>query len=97
MNHTDADEQPTPQELGALRAAALWLLLAGVTGDADRVAAESMRIARNGIEVNAYALGAMTKRAASALVREHGASEAAIAAVNADIVAAELQAAGDAE
>ncbi|WP_374023914.1 hypothetical protein [Mycobacterium sp. HNNTM2301] len=94
---TESEEQPTPSELGALLAATRWLLLAGVTGDQDRVASEVMRIAGNGIEVTAFVLGALTKRAAAAVVREHGSREAAIAAVNAEIVAAELQAAGEAE
>ncbi|TXA39496.1 hypothetical protein DKM27_25550 [Mycobacterium tuberculosis variant bovis] len=52
-----------------------------------------MQIARSGIAVNAFALGSLTKRAAHAVIREHGSREEAIAAVIAEIVVAELQAA----
>lgn len=92
MNHAEADEQPSPSERGALRAAELWLVLAGLAGDAERVAAEVVRLTRSGAGT-CFVLGSLTARAARALEREYGSAEAAIAAVNAELVSAELAAA----
>ncbi|ORB75847.1 hypothetical protein [Mycobacterium scrofulaceum] len=94
MNTEEA--QPSPQELGALRAAELWLLLAGLAGDGERVAAEAVRLTRSGVGT-CYVLGSLTARAAKALERDYGSAEAALAALESELVAAELQAAQDAE
>ncbi|MGV0041301.1 hypothetical protein [Mycobacterium colombiense] len=95
----EADEQPwppSPPELGALRAAELWLVLAGLAGDGDRVAAEAVRLTQSGTGT-CFVIGSLTARAAKALVREHGSAEAATAALHAELIEAELAAAGHAE
>lgn len=91
----EADEQPwphSPSERGALRAKEIWLILAGLAGDGERVAAEAVRLKLSGTGV-CFVLGSLTARAAKALAREYGSAEAAIAALEAELVAAELAAA----
>jgi len=78
---------PTIEQISALRAAALGLLLAGLTDD-GRVGTETDRILQAGANVTAGVLGFMTAHAANDFIHQRGSREAAINAV-----AAELQAA----
>lgn len=80
--NTGDDWPPEPAELAALRARTLSLLLAGIADDADRVAAEALNIVRAGHDTTLYVLGALTSRAATALVRQHSSPTAATDAVN---------------
>ena len=80
------------QQFSALYAAALGLLLAGLTGDSARVGTEIDRIINAGPKVTAAVLGFMTSHASDAFVHKHGNLEAAIDTVSADLAAAVLAA-----
>lgn len=99
MSTTDNDDRPTPAEMAGLRAFGLWMLVAGLSGDEDRVADECGRILRTrSAAVIGCVLGDLTRRLAQALVDHHGTPEAAIDAVTAELVAMELLAAeGDSD
>lgn len=79
------------QQLSALQAVALNLLLAGLTGD-GRVGTEVERIIGAGEKVTAGVLGFMTAAASNAYEYEHGSREAAIDAVTADLATVVLAA-----
>lgn len=90
----DNDDLPTPAELAGLRAYGLWMLVAGLVGDEDRVADECGRILRTrSAEVIGTVLGDLTRRLSQALVDHHGSRQAAIDAVTTELVAVELLAA----
>lgn len=94
MSATDNDDRPTPAEMAGLRAWGLWLLLAGLSGDGERVADEGGRILRTrSAEVIGCVLGDLTRRLSQALVDHHGSTEAAIDAVTTELVELEMLAA----
>ncbi|WP_245831437.1 hypothetical protein [Mycobacterium terramassiliense] len=78
--------------MSALRAAALGLLLAGLTGDGARVGVETGRIIAAGEKVTAAVIGFLTAHAAEAYTNKYGSQEAAIDAVSTELDAAVLAA-----
>jgi hypothetical protein len=72
-----SDDKP----LAGLYAAALGLLLAGLSGDGAAVARETDRIIAAGPRVTGPVLGFMTAAASNAYEHEYGGREAAIAEV----------------
>ncbi|MGV0159891.1 hypothetical protein ACRU3B_10685 [Mycobacterium colombiense] len=90
----DNNDLPTPSEMASLRAHGLWMLVAGLSGDGDRVAAEGGRILRTqSAEIIGTVLGDLTRRLSQALLDHHGSRQAAIDAVTTELVAVELLAA----
>ena len=74
--------------LYALRATALGLLLTGLMGDGDQVAAEGERIISAGPKATAGVLGFMVAHAADEYITRHGSTRAAVEAVRAEMQAA---------
>lgn len=93
----ESDESPSPSELGALRAATLWLLIGAVADDEDRVGDESVRLYNAGKAASCFAFGLSARHAARALIDAHGSQEAAIEALQEQLVTASLTAAEDEE
>lgn len=88
----DGEWPPSDAEVAALKARTLWALLAGVAGDEDRFAAEAVNIVKTGYEATLYAMGALTARAAAALILQHGSREAVVEVITAELVDAEMTA-----
>ncbi|MGV0050795.1 hypothetical protein ACRU43_16360 [Mycobacterium colombiense] len=89
----DNDDLPTPAELAGLRAHGLWMLVAGLSGDEDRVADQCGRIlCTRSAEIIGTVVGDLTRRLSQALVERHGSRQAATDAITAELVAVELMA-----
>jgi hypothetical protein len=82
------------QQCAALQAAALGLLLAGLTADGARVGIETDRILKAPTNVAGGVLGFMTAHASEAFVHKHGTREATIAEVSSELNAMTLRANG---